>query len=45
MVVPREQIFTTDWVITKETADRKRVQLIHAGTLEEAYQVMTGSVR
>lgn len=45
MVVPREQIFTTDWVITKETADRKRVQLIHASTLEEAYQVMTGISR
>jgi hypothetical protein len=45
IVVPRDQVFTSDWGLTKETADRRRVRLIQAGTLEEAYQVMTGNSR
>lgn len=45
IVVPRDQVFTSDWGLTKETADRKRVQLIQAGTLEEAYQAMMGNSR
>ncbi len=42
VVVPRDQILTPDWMLTTEVASRKRVQLIQASTLEEAYQAMTG---
>jgi len=45
IVVARDQIHTTDWGLANDMAVRKRVQLVHAATLEEAYQAMTGKVR
>jgi uncharacterized protein len=45
IVVPRDQMLTPDWMLTTEVASRKRVQLIQASTLEEAYQAMTGKSR
>jgi Lon protease (S16) C-terminal proteolytic domain len=45
IVIPRDQILTPDWGLTSEVASRKRIELILAGTLEEAYQVMTGKAR
>lgn len=41
VVVPRDQVFTPDWILTTEVAARRRVQLIQIGTLDEAYQAMT----
>lgn len=45
IVVARDQALMPDWMLTNEVASRKRVQLIQASTLEEAYQVMTGKSR
>ncbi|MGQ0694110.1 MAG: S16 family serine protease [Nitrospiraceae bacterium] len=45
IVVPRDQVLTPDWMLTTEVASRNRVQLIQAGTLEEAYQAMTAKSR
>lgn len=45
IVVPRDQMLTPDWMLTTEVASRNRVQLIQAGTLEEAYQAMTANSR
>ena len=41
IVVPREQVLTPDWILATEVAARRRVQLIQAGTLDEAYQAIT----
>ena len=41
VVVPRDQNLLQDWTIATEVAQRRRVQLIQVGTLEEAYQAMT----
>lgn len=40
IVVPRDQVLTPDWIRSTDVASRKRVQLIQAGTLDEAYQAM-----
>lgn len=45
IVIPRDQTLTPDWMLTTEVAGRKRVELIQVGTLEEAYQTMTGQSR
>jgi uncharacterized protein len=45
IVVPRDQNQTPDWTATNDVAARKRVQLIPAATIREAYQVMTGKNR
>jgi hypothetical protein len=45
IVIPRDQIQMPDWAATSDAASRKRVQLIPAGTLQEAYQAMTGRSR
>jgi uncharacterized protein len=45
LVIPRDQALTSDWRLTTEVASRRRVQLIQVGTLEEAYQAMTGKTR
>jgi hypothetical protein len=45
IVVPRDQVLAPDWMLTTEVAARNRVQLIQAGTLEEAYQAMTEKSR
>ena len=45
IVVPRDQTLAPDWMFTTEVASRNRVQLIQAGTLEEAYQAMTARSR
>jgi Lon protease (S16) C-terminal proteolytic domain len=41
IIVPRDQALTSDWIRSTDVASRKRVQLIQAGTLDEAYQAMT----
>ena len=41
VVVPRDQTVISDWSLATEVANRRRVQLIQVGTLEEAYRVMT----
>lgn len=45
VVVARDQMLTSDWQASTDAASRRRVQLIHAETLEEAYRVMTGKTR
>lgn len=45
IVVARDQTLTPDWNLANEVAARMQVQLIRVGTLEEAYQVMTGRSR
>lgn len=45
VVVARDQMHTPDWALANEVAARKRVQLVQAGTLEEAYEIMTGKFR
>lgn len=45
IVLARDQTLTPDWNLAKEVAARMQVQLIRVGTLEEAYQVMTGKSR
>lgn len=41
VVVPRDQTVIPDWPLATEVANRRRVQLIQVGTLEEAYRAMT----
>lgn len=41
IIVPRDQPLTSDWVSSMEVASRRRVQLIHVATLDEAYHAMT----
>lgn len=41
VVVPRDQSLVQDWTLATEVANRRRVQLLQVGTLEEAYQAMT----
>ena len=41
IIVPRDQVLTPDWMSSTDVASRRRVQLIQAGTLDEAYQAMT----
>ncbi|MEK6785548.1 MAG: hypothetical protein AABY61_08715 [Nitrospirota bacterium] len=41
IIVPRDQVLTPDWMSSMDVASRRRVQLIQAGTLDEAYQAMT----
>ncbi len=45
IVVARDQMHTSDWALANEVAARKRVQLVPADTLEEAYEIMTGKFR
>ena len=45
IVVARDQMLTPDWRLANDVAARKRMQLVQAGTLEEAYEVMTGKFR
>jgi hypothetical protein len=45
IVIPRDQIHMPDWAATNDAATRAGVRLIPAGTLNEAYQVMTGKNR
>jgi hypothetical protein len=45
IVVARDQIRTPDWALANEVAARKRVQLVQADTLEDAYEIMTGKFR
>jgi uncharacterized protein len=45
IVVARDQMLMSDWMLTNDVASRKRVQLIQVSTLEEAYQAMTGKSR
>ncbi len=45
IVVARDQMLTPDWMLSNEVASRRRIQLIQAETLEEAYQAMTGKSR
>jgi len=45
IVVARDQMLMSDWMLTNDVASRKRVQLIQVSTLEEAYQAMTGKPR
>ncbi len=42
VIVARDQPLTSDWISATEVAARRRVQLIQVGTLDEAYQAMTG---
>jgi Lon protease (S16) C-terminal proteolytic domain len=42
IIVPLDQVLTADWMSSTDVASRRRVQLIQAGTLDEAYQAMTG---
>ena len=41
IIFPRDQVLMPDWVSSTDVASRRRVQLIQAGTLDEAYQAMT----
>lgn len=41
IIVPRDQGLTPDWVRSTDVASRRKVQLLQAGTLDEAYQAMT----
>jgi predicted S18 family serine protease len=41
IIVPRDQVLTADWMSSTDVASRRRVQLIQAGTLDEAYHAMT----
>jgi Lon protease (S16) C-terminal proteolytic domain len=41
IIVPRDQVLTPDWMSSTDVASRRRIQLIHVGTLDEAYQAMT----
>jgi uncharacterized protein len=41
IIVPLDQVLTADWISSTDVASRRRVQLIQAGTLDEAYQAMT----
>jgi len=45
VVIPRDQNQMPDWTATNDAASRKRVRLIQVGTLNEAYQAMTGKIR
>ena len=45
IIVARDQMLTPDWMLSNEVAARRRIHLIQAGTLEEAYQAMTGKSR
>lgn len=42
ILIPRDQPLTPDWVSALDVAARRRVQLLQVGTLDEAYQAMTG---
>ncbi len=41
IIVPRDQVLTPDWMSSTDVASRRRIQLIQAGTLDEAYHAMT----
>lgn len=41
IIVPLDQVLTSDWTSSTDVASRRRVQLIQVGTLDEAYQAMT----
>jgi uncharacterized protein len=41
IIVSRDQVLTPDWISSTDVASRRRIQLIHVGTLDEAYQAMT----
>lgn len=45
LVVSRDQPMTADWIATTETAARRRIELVQAETLEEAYQIVTAKER
>lgn len=45
IVVARNQALTPDWSLSTEVASRRRIQLVQAETLEEAYQIMAGPHR
>lgn len=45
VVVSRDQPLTADWIATTEAAARRRIELIQAETLEEAYQIVTATGR
>lgn len=45
IIVAQDQIHTADWTLANDVAARTRTQLVQAGTLEEAYQAMTGQLR
>lgn len=42
VVVAQDQIHTPDWEVANDVAAKKRMQLVQAATLEDAYQVMVG---
>lgn len=45
IVVARDQALTPDWTSSTEAASRRRIQLVQAETLEEAYRLMAGQRR
>jgi hypothetical protein len=45
IVVARDQTHTADWALANEVAVRKRMQLVQADSLEDAYEIMTGKFR
>ena len=45
IVIPQDQIHVPDWTLANDTASRRGVRLIQAGTLRDAYQTMTGKSR